>query len=348
MTEIINKTKNNDKELSVIVEHLDIGFPISKKHIVKDVSFVVKKGEINGFLGISGAGKTTIIRVLTCQIPKKFWEGKVMIAGFTPEKKKDHEKILSNIGYVPQLEELNLYYDLTPLENIEIFASTYGIDKKEANKIAENLFTILDVPKDTWKNSLKSLSGGEKKRVSMAIGMIHEPDILFLDEPTTGVDASKRYDILNYLKKLNRKLGTTMIIITHDLEAAHICDTVAILRLGELLEYAAPQKLIDSLPSGGKIARLTIEKLNEDKMTLIRQFPGMQRVMRAGNEIIEVFMDNFDTNLPKLIKYSIENEIKIISMSKDKATFRRYFQIRIADEDEKEESMKKDGGQKNE
>ena len=168
----------------VNVENLDV--KLGDKKIIHDVSFNVNEGEIIGFFGISGAGKTTIIRVLTCQINKKNWTGQVKVANLSPAYKKNHSKILSKIGYVPQLEELNLYYDLSPMVNIETFASTYGMNKKRAKKIAEELFVILDIPKDTWNKPLKRMSGGEKKRVSMAIGLIHQPKVLFLDEPTTS------------------------------------------------------------------------------------------------------------------------------------------------------------------
>ena len=178
--------KSNPKDIIVNVKNLDVIF--KKKKIIHDVSFQVYKGEIIGLFGISGAGKTTIIRVLTCQIMKKHWKGMVSVTDLSPRKKRDHSKILSNVGYVPQLELLNLYYDLSPLVNVEIFASNYGLKKKSAIKVAKDLFSILDIPEDTWKNPLEKLSGGEKKRVSMAIGLIHKPEILFLDEPTTLID----------------------------------------------------------------------------------------------------------------------------------------------------------------
>lgn len=167
------------------MENLEVQF--GEKKIIHNVSFNVKKGEIIGFFGISGAGKTTIIRVLTCQISKKNWTGDVEVTNLTPRNKRNHAKILSNIGYVPQLEELNLYYDLSPIKNVEVFASCYSMNVKDAKKIAEELFTILDIPEDTWKKPIKKMSGGEKKRVSMAIGLIHQPDVLFLDEPTTYI-----------------------------------------------------------------------------------------------------------------------------------------------------------------
>jgi ABC-2 type transport system ATP-binding protein len=322
------------EDAMVSVENLNVAF--GKKQIIHNVSFSVKKGEIIGMFGISGAGKTTIIRVLTCQIENKNWNGNVLVTGMNPNKKANYSKILSNIGYVPQLELLNLYFELNPMVNVEVFTSTYGMDKKEAKETAKRLFNILDIPKDTWKKRVKKMSGGEKKRLSMAIGLIHNPKVLFLDEPTTGVDASKRYDILSYLKKLNQQLNTTMFIITHDLEAALICDKTAILREGKLLEFDTPQNLINSLPSKGLVARISIENLDQKIIKTIQEYPSIQKVLRVGNETIEVLIDDFEDVLPKLMKFLFENEIKVISMSRDIANFRRYFQIRIQEEEEKE------------
>ncbi len=173
----------------VDVENLNVTFGTNS--VVKDVSFKVKRGEIIGLFGISGAGKTTIVRVLTCQISKKNWTGKVFVGGLNPAIKKNRSLILNSLGYVPQLEELNLYYDLSPMVNIAIFASTFGIKTKKAKQIAEELFLILDIPRDTWDKKLEKLSGGEKKRVSVAIGLIHRPQIIFLDEPTTSLFAKR-------------------------------------------------------------------------------------------------------------------------------------------------------------
>lgn len=318
----------------------DLNVKFGENHVIHDVNFDVNQGEIIGLFGISGAGKTTIVRVLTCQIEKKHWTGNVKVTDLSPAKKTNHSLILTNIGYVPQLELLNLYFDLSPIDNVEVFTSTYGKNKNEAIKIAKNLFKILDLPEDTWNKRVKHMSGGEKKRLSMAIGLIHRPSVLFLDEPTTGVDASKRYDILTYLKKLNQTLNTTMFIITHDLETALICDKAAILREGKLLEFDTPQKLISSLPSKGLVARFTVEHLNEKLIEYVTKFSAIKTLLRVGNEEIEVLMDDFEENLPKLIQYMIDNNIKINSMSKDFASFRRYFQMRIQEEEEKEKNLK--------
>ena len=132
-----------------------------------------------------------------------------------------------------------------------------------------------------------------------------------------------------------------MFLITHDMEAALICDKSAILRDGKLLEFDFNDNLIASLPSGGLLTRLTIEDLTESKIKIIKNFPPVQKTIRVGNEIIEVFIEDFEENLQKLIEYTMKNNLKVTSMSKDNATFRRYFQIRIQEEEEKERKLRK-------
>ncbi len=336
----------HEVQASVVVDHLNVSF--GKKNVITDVSFKIYKGEINGFLGISGAGKTTIIKVLTCQIPAKQWTGTVRVDGLDPASPKNTPAIMSRIGYVPQLEELNLYYELSPIDNVKIFAAAYGIPDARATELAEKYFTILDIPRDTWHHKVETMSGGEKKRVSIAIGLIHDPGLLFLDEPTTGVDASKRYDILNYLKKLNRQLGTTMVIITHDLEGfrsgslnqlVQICDTVSIIRLGKLLEHDTPQNLISSLPSQGNIMKLVIPGLDNRGMRTITRERGVKYVMRAGNEVVEIFMNDVDNASASLLERLVAGGLAITEVTRERASFRRYFQLRIQIEEEKEASV---------
>ena len=136
-----------------------------------------------------------------------------------------------------------------------------------------------------------------------------------------------------------------MFIITHDLEAALICDKTAILREGRLLEFDTPQKLILSLPSEGLIARITIENLNENIINEIKKFEPVKKVLRVGNEVIEILMEEFEENLPRLLKFLINRGTKVNSMSRDIASFRRFFQIRIQEEEEKEKVEKRGDSQ---
>jgi len=310
-------------EKIIDVNALNIYF--GEKHVVKDVSFYCKEGEILGMMGISGAGKTTVIRVLTCQILD--YTGQVLCFGFEP--RKEPRKIISRIGYVPQLELVNLYHEFPALKNVEIFASMYGVSKEEARKRAERFFELLELPKDVWNSKVKFLSGGEQKRVSIAIGLINSPEILFLDEPTTGVDATRRFDILNYLKKLNMETKTTMVIVTHDLETANICDRVLLLRLGQATDFDTPRNLIQKLPSKGAIARLRIPNLTAPIIEQISEMKAIVHILRVGKEELELYIENIDDNLDVIINQLFDMGLTISSVTRDEASFRRYFQIRM-------------------
>jgi len=315
------QSEKNQKMIDVKELNLHFG----KKHVLKDVSFECNKGEILGLMGISGAGKTTIVRVLVAQIPH--FTGKVICAGI--DVKKNGPKVLEKIGYVPQLESLNLYYKFTALQNVRIFGYMFGLDKKQAIEHGKRLFKVLEIPEDTWKSKVKDMSGGEKKRVSIALGLINNPEVLFLDEPTTGVDASKRFDILNYLRKLNQEMETTMVIVTHDLETANICDKVVLLKNGQVVDFDTPTNLIYKLPSRGEIARLKIADLNNDKIEKIQTKDYVQYVLRVGKNDIEVYLHNIQTNIKKLVDELVDENILVNSITRDIASFKRYFQIRM-------------------
>lgn len=276
-------------------------------------------------MGISGAGKTTIIRVLTCQIQN--YQGDVNCFGYAPNKSPN--QIVDRIGYVPQLELLNLYYEFSALKNVEIFASMYRIPKAEARARTERYFEMLEIPNDVWHSKVKYLSGGEKKRVSIAIGLINEPEILFLDEPTTGVDASRRFDILNYLKKLNMEIQTTMVIVTHDLETANICDRIVMLRQGQVVDFDRPENLIAKLPSAGAIARLRIPKLDAEILYRLSEMNEIVHILRVGKEEVELFVEDMEHNLQIIINRLLSMDATVSSLTRDMASFRRYFQIRM-------------------
>ncbi|MHA1714181.1 MAG: ABC transporter ATP-binding protein [Promethearchaeota archaeon] len=312
-----------EPENLIEVQNLNVYF--KEKHVLKDISFTCKRGEILGMMGLSGAGKSTLVRVLTCQL--KHAKGSVKVAGYDP--RKDPEKVLRLIGYVPQLEEVNLYYEFTAIQNVLIFADLYGIEKKKALELTKKYFRILEIPEDVWDKKVKRLSGGEKKRVSITMGLINSPEILFLDEPTTGVDSSKRYDMINYLKKLNNETGTTMIIVTHDLETSNICDRTMILVDGQIIDYDHPDKLIQKLPSKGKIMRITIPNLNEEIIKKIEEVPEVFFFMRKGKEVLELYMDDIDKNSIKLLQFLQKNHIRVRKITRDWAQFKEYFQLRI-------------------
>jgi ABC-2 type transport system ATP-binding protein len=206
---------------------------------VKDVSFFINKNEIFGLLGPNGAGKTTIISILCGLFPSS--NGKVSIDGKDLEGNlKDIKQI---IGVVPQ--DIALYPTLTARENLNFYGHMYGLSGKMLkNKIEKwlNDFGLTDAA----NRRISTYSGGMKRRVNLIAGILHDPKILFLDEPTVGVDVQSRNVIIDHLKELN-KTGTTIIYTSHHMdEAEHFCTQVAIIDHGKIITQGSPMQLISS------------------------------------------------------------------------------------------------------
>ncbi len=202
---------------------------------LKGISFEVKAGEIFGILGPNGAGKSTLIKILTCF--DKPTSGKVEINEIPLEKK---DKLKRVIGWVPQEE--TFYSKLTVKENLEYFASLYSLPKKEFKESSEEILKLLQI--EQKRNELaSSLSGGMKRRLSIAIALIHNPKVVYLDEPTAGVDPVSRRALWEVIKKIKEK-GITVLLCTHYLdEAEKLCDRIAILREGEIMIIDTPEKI---------------------------------------------------------------------------------------------------------
>lgn len=202
---------------------------------LKGISFEIKEGEIFGVLGPNGAGKSTMIKILTCF--HKPTAGTVTIDKISITKP---DKIKPLIGWVPQDE--TFYPQLTVRENLEYFASLYNITKKEYKKRSEDLLKMLQL--ENKINSIaKSLSGGMKRRLSIAIALIHNPKILYLDEPTAGVDPVSRRALWEIIQKIKQH-NITILFCTHYLDEAELlCDRIAILRSGEIIAIDTPKNL---------------------------------------------------------------------------------------------------------
>lgn len=192
----------------------------------KDFNLSIFKGERFGLFGPNGAGKSTLLSLMTGVL--KTQTG--MIQLFSQDVQK---KAVRNVfGYVPQ--DFSLYEELSPRENLSFFGAWAGLTKKEIHPRTDELLNILGL-KDVENKPVKTFSGGMKRRVNLAIGVIHKPALLFLDEPTVGVDIQTRHAIIAYLKELNKQ-GTTLIYTSHQLnEAEDLCTRIALLDHGKLL-----------------------------------------------------------------------------------------------------------------
>jgi len=203
---------------------------------VNDVSFNIDSGEIFAFLGPNGAGKTTTVRMLATLLEPT--SGSVRINGFVLGK--DNNKIRSSIGFAMQGITLDL--TASAWENLILIGVLYGLSRKDALTKAKELLNLFDLEKfaSSW---VKNYSGGMRKRLDLAIALIHQPPVIFLDEPTEGLDPISRRKVWNYLKELNEK-GTTIFLTTHYMEEAdYLADCVGIIDKGKIVAMDSPQEL---------------------------------------------------------------------------------------------------------
>ncbi len=206
--------------------------------VVRGIDFTVGRRECVGFLGPNGAGKTTTIRMMTCQSP--LGGGEIRVFGL-PVGAATEREIKARIGVVPQDD--NLDPDLGVLVNLLVYASYFGIPKHVAAARAEELLELFALS-DRAGARIDTLSGGMKRRLAIARGLINDPDLLVLDEPTTGLDPQARHLVWEKLRELGRR-GTTMLLTTHYMEeAAQLCDRILILDAGSVIAEGSPRELI--------------------------------------------------------------------------------------------------------
>jgi lipooligosaccharide transport system ATP-binding protein len=205
---------------------------------VDNIEFEIKKGECFGFLGPNGAGKTTVMRIIYCFTPPSSGEAKV----FDMDVTEQPSRIKARIGVMPQ--EDNLDPDLTVFENLIVYARYFGIRKKDSGPLAEELLEFIGMI-DKAKVKIQDLSGGMKRKLVLARSLVNHPELLILDEPTTGLDPHSRHTVwekLNYLKSVN----TTLILTTHYMEEAEkLCDRVAIMDSGRIVTIDSPSRLME-------------------------------------------------------------------------------------------------------
>ncbi|MHA1792261.1 MAG: ABC transporter ATP-binding protein [Promethearchaeota archaeon] len=316
------------KKKIIDIQNLVVKVPKVKLPIIKGVSFFSYEGEILGLIGESGAGKSTILRCITGQM--KPYRGIVRVAGIDIVHHK--AEAIKRFGYVPQLELISIYPQFNALDNIFYFGKMYlsGVPTDQIKQRAKELLSILGFNESLMRKKVKFLSGGEKKRVSIAVGMIHDPEVLLLDEPTTGLDVSLRIQILNHLKNLNKRLGISIIIVSHDLEIAQYCDRIVLLDSGRIVEFGNPDDLINSLlPSEGRAIKLELESLSEEVLDSFRSIPEVKFVIKTGRNDMKIFAEEIDR---KMISKTIEMcelmDINIKSITLDRAEFTSYYRIR--------------------
>jgi len=218
------------KPLAVNIQDLSFGYPGQATPIFSNFNLTIAEGERFGLFGPNGSGKTTLINLITGVL--SFSDGSIKLLG--NEIKKHNKSINKLFGYIPQ--DLSYYQELSPAENLEFFGAWSGLCTQEIKTRTKELLGILGLT-EVRNTPIQKFSGGMKRRVNLAIGVIHNPKILFLDEPTVGVDVQTRVAIINYLKELNKN-GTTLIYTSHQLnEAEGLCDKIALIDRGKIIAH---------------------------------------------------------------------------------------------------------------
>jgi ABC-2 type transport system ATP-binding protein len=207
------------------------------KPVFQHLDLDVIAGERFGLFGPNGAGKTTLMNCMTGLL--SFHEGSISLLG---NKVLPHHKTVNTLfGFVPQ--DFSFYQELSPVENLEFFGAWYGLKKKQIKQRTTELLEVLGLS-EVGKKQVQKFSGGMKRRVNLAIGVLHNPPILFLDEPTVGVDVQTRHAMIEYLKALN-KSGTTLIYTSHQLkEAEDLCNRIALFDEGRIIAHGTLEQLL--------------------------------------------------------------------------------------------------------
>jgi ABC-2 type transport system ATP-binding protein len=267
---------------------------VFNKHLtaVDHVNFSVKHGEIFGFLGPNGAGKTTTINMLITLL--KPTEGTASVLGF--DIAKQHDDVRNVIGVVPQ--EYTADEDLTGLDNILLCADLYGIPRQISKERAEELLKLVELT-DFKDKKVETYSGGMRRRLELACGLINRPKVLFLDEPTLGLDVQTRTATWQYIRKLKKEFGMTLFMTTHYLEEADtLCDRVAIIDHGKIVVTGTPEELKHSL--GGDVITLSIKE-DPDVGELIRSVENVKEVVKE-NGSYRIKAENGEVTAPFIIE----------------------------------------------
>lgn len=274
---------------------------------VDEVSFDVPEGEFFGFLGPNGAGKTTLIRILTTLL--KPTSGNAVVACCNVSKSP--EKVRREIGVVPQAMTSDL--DLTGYENMDIYGRFYGIPSPERKKRIAQLLEVVGLSQRSH-DLVASYSGGMRRRLEIARVLVHRPRVLFLDEPTIGLDPQSRQTIWGFLQNFRENEQMTIFLSTHYMEEAEsLCNRVAIIDSGKIVVLGSPDELKASIPGNDSI-NLTIDHMSPDITENIENLPFVHKLNITDNAV-RASVDNGARNLPEIIDAVRKSGARVLSAS---------------------------------
>lgn len=280
---------------------------------VDDVSFNVKEEEIFGLLGPNGAGKSTLIRMMTTLIP--ITAGTARIAGHDVQREPDAVRRV--IGVIPQALTSDL--DLTIEENLNIYAKLYDVPAKKRKAAIDELLHLVDL--DKWRSAqTKTLSGGMRRRLEIARGLVHSPRIFFLDEPTTGLDPVSRVAVWEMLTNIKSQRQLTILITTHYMdEADRLCDRIAIVDHGKLVALDTPAALKASVP-GSNVIEAQFENAPPDWDERLQKLSDVTSVKHQGAGMYRILTSNGSRTTTELVEAAVQAAVGVKSLSVQNTT----------------------------
>jgi ABC-2 type transport system ATP-binding protein len=272
---------------------------------VDRINFNVKRGEIFGFLGPNGAGKTTTIHMLTGVT--KPTSGTAVISGFDVVQEPIKAKEL--VGVVPEV--MCLYDEMTAWDNINFSAKLHSVPKEKREKLSRELLELFGLY-ERRNDRVGTFSRGMKRRLMITIALIHEPQILFLDEPTTGLDVQSSRQIRGLIKELNRK-GTTVFLTTHYIEEAdQLCQRIAIIDRGKIITVDSPEKLKTMVEAEHTI-EVSFDHV-DDIVNKLKRLSSVTDVITAGDKF-RLYVEDPQETLPSIFRFAKRNHLKVTSIS---------------------------------
>lgn len=299
-----------------IIEIKNITKRFNDKLILDNVSYEVNEGEIFGFIGPNGAGKSTLINIMTTLLTPD--SGSIKICGY--DILKEPIKAKACIGYVPQdlalIEELNAY------DNLEFFGSLYGLKGKVLKERIKEVLIVTGL-EETKKLKVKKFSGGMKRRLNIAVAIMHHPKVLILDEPTVGVDPQSRNHIFSFVKNICKEWGTTVIYTSHYMEEIEeLCKRVFIIDLGKEIAYGDREEIKAAVFSNNKVV-IEAQDINAKTIIELKAIEGINNVTDKDNKVSLTIGSNF--KLGNVLSLMEKESINIKKISYEEAKLEDVF-----------------------
>ncbi|PHS67943.1 MAG: ATPase [Flavobacterium sp.] len=295
--------------MSISVQHISKSF--KEVAALKDISFEVKEGELFGLIGPDGAGKTTLFRVLTTLLFAD--KGVATVANY--DVVEGYKAIRNSVGYMPG--KFSLYQDLTVEENLTFFATIFGTTIEENYDLIKEIYVQIEPFKNRRAGDL---SGGMKQKLALSCALIHKPKVLFLDEPTTGVDPVSRKEFWEMLKRLQKK-GITILVSTPYMDEAALCDRIALIQDGKILEIDTPKSIVNKFP---KVLYNVKASNMYQLIKSLKEYKHQYSVYPFG-EFVHYTDQRNDFNPKDLINYLKEKDLKEITITETAPTIEDVF-----------------------